>query len=207
MPTCRHATITGYAHLADDLLVEAAQHVGGIITEAIAVEQNATDLILERFDRFCFFSDVGKAVYPSIATMSVALSKVSPVGREAMAAKAARIGIMLRGLERDRGIPEVAELIDAVQMGKSRHDEYLRLWYLRLWQAARDAGRHLGFPQFDNTQRLLEGVSSPKDQTSHRNTIAHWWTGKADARFMSDLQRNVFEMLRRKYCPKDRGKQ
>ena len=36
MPTCRHATITSYAHLADDLLVEAAEHVGGIITEAIA---------------------------------------------------------------------------------------------------------------------------------------------------------------------------
>ena len=36
MPTCRHATTAGYAHLADDLLVEAAEHVGGIITEAIA---------------------------------------------------------------------------------------------------------------------------------------------------------------------------
>ena len=50
--------------------------------------------------------------------------------------------------------------------------------------------------------RLLEGVSSPKEQTSHRNQIAHWWTGRADVRFRSDLQRNVFEMLRRKFCPK-----
>ena len=136
--------------------------------------------------------------------MSAAVSKVSPVDKDAMAAKAARIGTMFRGLDRDRGIPEVAELIDAVHLGKSRHDEYLRLWYLRLWQAARDAGRCLGFPQFENTQRLLEGVSSPKDQTSHRNAIAHWWTGKADARLRSDLQRNVFEMLRRKCCPKAR---
>ena len=172
------------------------------VLAAVRVEQNATDHIVERLDCFCFVSDAGEAVYPSITSVSAAVTKVSPVDREAMAAKAARIGTLFRGLDRDRGILEVAELIDAVHLGKSQHDEYLRLWYLRLWQAARDAGRHLGFRQFENTPRLLEGVSTPKEQTSHRNAIAHWCTGKADAKFRSDLQRNVFEMLRRKYCPK-----
>ena len=176
------------------------------VLAAIGVEQNATDHIVERFERFCFVSDAGKAVYPSITTMRAAVSKVSPVDRDDMAAKAARIGTIACGLHRDRGIPQVAELIDAVHLGKSQNDEYLRLWYLRLWQAAREAGRHLGFPQFENTQSLLEAVSSPKDQRSHRTAIAHWWTGRADAKFRSDLQRNIFEMLRRKYGAKESGR-
>ena len=177
------------------------QRVNAVLA-AVRMEQNATDHIVKRFDCFCFVSDAGEAVYPSITLMSAAVTKVSPVDQDEMAAKAARIATMFHGLDTDRGIPEVAELIDAVHLGKSQHDEYFRLWYLRLWQAAGDAGRHLGFPQFENKPRLLEGVSSPKEQTSHRNQIAHWWTGRADVRFRSDLQRNVFEMLRRKFCPK-----
>ena len=175
------------------------------VLAAVGVEQNETDHIVELFERFCFVSEAGKAVYPSITTMSASVSTVSPVDTDDMAAKAVRIGTIARGLHRYRGVPQVAELIDALHLGNSENDEYLRLWYLRLWQAASEAGHHLGFPQFENTHCLQEGVSSPKEQRAHRAAIAHWWTGRADAKFRSDLQRNVFEMLRRAYGERDSG--
>ncbi len=176
------------------------------VLAAVSVEQNETDHIVERFERFCFVSDAGKAVYPSITTASAAVSTVSPVDRDNMAAKAVRIGTIASGLHRHREVPQVAELIDALHLGKSENDEYLRLWYLRLWQAASEAGHHLGFPQFENKQCLLKGFSSPKEQRAHRTAIAHWWTGRADVKFRSDLQRNVFEMLRRAYGEKESGR-
>ena len=38
----RHATTAGYAHLADDHLVEAAERVGGIIVEAMGLGRGAS---------------------------------------------------------------------------------------------------------------------------------------------------------------------
>lgn len=39
----RHRTTAGYAHLADDHLVEAAEHVGRIIAEAMVGTRRASD--------------------------------------------------------------------------------------------------------------------------------------------------------------------
>ena len=40
----RHRTTAGYAHLADEHLVEAAEKVGGVINEAMNSERNTLQL-------------------------------------------------------------------------------------------------------------------------------------------------------------------
>ena len=97
--------------------------------------------------------------------------------------------------------PVAAELFDSILLDKTKDDGYLRLWYLRLWQALEDAKRHLGYPQLDNCKTVIAGTKTPKELTEYRNAIAHWYTGKIDYSYLEDLQLTAIELLRRKYRP------
>lgn len=97
--------------------------------------------------------------------------------------------------------PTALELFDSIMLDKTRDDSYLRLWYLRLWQALEDAKRHLGYPQLDNLDKVIAGKRTPKELKEYRNAIAHWETGKIDYSYLSDLQYTAMELLRRKYSP------
>ena len=97
--------------------------------------------------------------------------------------------------------PAALELFDALLLDKTKDDNYLRLWYLRLWQAVEDAGGHLGYPQLSNITDVMAGKRTPKELKSYRNQIAHWYTGGIDQSYVNDLQRTALELLRRKYRP------
>ena len=76
--------------------------------------------------------------------------------------------------------PQVAELIDAILLDKTRDDAHFRLWYLRLWQAVVDAKRILGQPKFEDDAHTIAGNLTAIQLKEYRDRIAHWWTGNVD---------------------------
>ena len=178
------------------------ESVNAVLT-AIKVEQNITYHIKELVSCFCYVNADWQPVYPIKPRVNIGYGGLrvdSKLCADDIQTKADRIRKIICGLKADRQKPEISELIDAILLEDSQDDKYFRLWYLRLWQAAKDASSYLGFRQFENRNSPLNGNSSPRQQTEHRNAIAHWWTGKVDFSYVSDLQKTVLEMLRRKYC-------
>ena len=78
-------------------------------------------------------------------------------------------------------------------------DGYLRLWYLRLWEAIEDSKRHLEEPELWNKREVIAGKRTPKELKEYRNDIAHWHTGRINFSLLSDIQHTAMELLRRKY--------
>ena len=97
--------------------------------------------------------------------------------------------------------PSALELFDSVLLDKNWDDNYLRLWYLRLWQAIDDSKKHLGHPQLFNKTKVIAGKMTPKKLKEYRDEIAHWHTGKLDYPHLQNLQYTAMELLRRKYQP------
>lgn len=66
--------------------------------------------------------------------------------------KAERIRAVLQGMMSDSE-PTASELLDAILLDKTKDGGYLRFWYLRLWQALKDAKKHLGYRQLMNIRK------------------------------------------------------
>ena len=152
---------------------------------AVKCELDATDHIVELCSVDCFVTDDGRAVYPLMPTMSATGRVTRGVNSTDVAEGADRMASMLEAIM--SGSEQVLpELFDSLVLGESQNDEYLRLWYLRLWEALKEANAH------------LHGGPTP-DLTEHRNAIAHWRTAKIDYTRLQQLQRRTMELLRRKY--------
>ena len=180
-----------------------AKHAVNTVLVAVKVEQNLTHHIEERYSCSCFVSDDGRAVYAVHPTMSIGFGGVrvtSPVDPADLGEKVIRVRAIHDGLRRDSvSRPQVAELIDSVLLDKKKDDGHYRLWYLRLWQAAADAKRLLGEPEFEDATNIIAGKLTPKELKQYRHSIAHWWTGKVDFSFITGIQLTVLKILRRKY--------
>ena len=61
--------------------------------------------------------------------------------------------------------PFAMEMFDSIVLDKSKDDGYLRLWYLRLWQALEDAGRYMGLSQPSNHREVIAGKITQKNYT------------------------------------------
>lgn len=171
------------------------------VLAAIKIEQNVTGHIENLCNSSCFVSSEGQAVYTLSGTMGpFSLEITSRTKPPDLKKKSDKIGALLQEMMSDSE-PVVAELFDSILLDKTKDDSYLRLWYLRLWQALEDAKKYLGYPQLDNLDTVIAGKRTPKELTEYRNAIAHWHTGKIDYAYLSDLQRTAMELLRRKYCP------
>ena len=179
-------------------------HLVNVVLTAVKVEQSVTSHIEELYSCSCFVSSEKQAVYTLSPTMSVSAETISRLKPPDLRKKADRIESMLQGMMLDSE-PAAPELFDSVILDKTKDDSYLRLWYLRLWQAVDDAKGHLWYPQLDDTNTVIAGKKTPKELTEYRNAIAHWYTGKIDHAYLSDLQRTAMELLRRKYCPPKDG--
>ena len=179
----------------------AAMSVVNRALAAVKVEQNVTGHIEKLCNHSCFVSSEGQAVYihPS-TTISASIGTISPLEPPDLGEKISRLGAMLQGMMADSE-PATLELFDSIILPKTKDDGYLRLWYLRLWQALEDARKHLGYPQLENIDTVVAGKRTPKELKEYRNAIAHWHTGRIDYSYLSDLQRTALELLRRKYRP------
>lgn len=179
----------------------ANMHIVNVVLAAVKVEQNISGHIENLYSCSCFVSSERQAVYTLIPTMSSpSVKTVSRLEPSDSKEKVGRIESMLQGMMSDSE-PIALELFDSIMLDKTKDDSYLRLWYLRLWQALEDAKRHLGYPQLDNYDKVIAGERTPKELKDYRNAIAHWETGKIDYSYLSDLQYTAMELLRRKYNP------
>ena len=183
----------------------ADMSVVNMVLTAVKVEQNVDRHIEMLCNHSCFVSNEGQAVYSIEASFEglslVVQSRLEP---STLRKKADKIGALLQGMMSDSE-PAVSELFDSILLDKTKDDGYLRLWYLRLWQAVEDAKKYLGSPQLDNIDTVIAGERTPKELKEYRNDIAHWHTGKIDDAYLRDLQYTALELLRRKYRPTKDG--
>ena len=177
----------------------AGMPIENMVLAAINAEQDFTGPNERLCSCSCFASKNEQAVRLLEPGMSGALGFAIPrIDPEALSEKAKKIRSALARMIADSE-PIVTELFDSIMLANTTDDSYLRLWYLRLWQALVDGGRHLGYPQFENTSQVIAGETSPKDLTSYRNQVAHWHTGMIDHSRLEALQLTALELLRRKY--------
>lgn len=173
------------------------RHVNVILTAVKAV-QNYTGHIRQLYECSCFVSSERTAVFIVRLTMSASLQTALPLTLPELEERAGRMRSMLRAMTSDSD-PVAAELFDSIVLDNTKDDSYLRLSYLRLWQAAEDARRHLNHAELSNDGTLISGNRTPKELKAYRNDIAHWHTGRIDHKYLDDLQYTVMELLRRKY--------
>lgn len=178
--------------------LDSEQVVVNVVLASVKVEQKATQHIKELYNCSCFVSSEGKAVYALNPTMQASATSVFNLRSRDVKEKADRIKSMLQGMMSDSE-PAALELFDSLVQDKAKDDDYLRLWYLRLWQAVEDAKRHLGYPQLENLQKAIAGRRTPKELKNYRAEIAHWHTGRIECSYLNDLQYTAMELLRRKY--------
>ena len=171
-----------------------------IVLAAVKAMQDVTGSIRQLYEFSCFVSSEEKAVYIRNCTTTTRAtgSTTSPLTPDALEDRASRIRAMLGNMMKDSEL-SAKELFDSVVLDETMDDDYLRLWYLRLWQALGDAGKHLGQPQLWNKGPMIAGNRTPKELRCYRKDIAHWYTGRIDHAYLSDLQYTAMELLRRKY--------
>ena len=169
-----------------------------VVLAGVKVEQKATQHIRELYNSSCFVSSEGQAVYTLNPTVQGSVTTLSNLRSREVKEKAERIKSMLQGMMSDSE-PAALELFDSLVQDKATGDGYLRLWYLRLWQAVEDAKRYLGYPQLENLQQVIAGKRTPKELKDYRAKIAHWYTGRIESSYLNDLQYTAMELLRQKY--------
>ena len=177
----------------------ADTHVINVVLTAIKVEQNISGHIEELYSCSCFVNSEGHALYTLSPSLGAASGSVmSRLETLDLYEKAVRIGSMLEAMMSDSE-PVAMEVFDSIVLDKTRDDGYLRLWYLRLWEAVEDAKRHLEEPELLNKEEAIAGKRTPKELKDYRNDIAHWNIGRINYSCLSDLQHTAIELLRRKY--------
>ena len=169
-----------------------------VILAAVKAVQNVIGNVQQLDESSCFVSSERETVYTLSLQMSASGVAVSRLTPEDLKERSQRIEIMVENMM-SKAEPAAAELIDSIVLDKSTDDGYLRLSYLRLWQAVEDARRQLGHPGLLNENEPIAGDRAPKELKAYRNAIAHWNTGRIDHSYLSDLQYTTMELLRRKY--------
>ena len=173
-----------------------------VVLAAVKSVQNVTGHVTQLCEVSCYVNDKGEAVYTLNPTMSARAVVVSPVTPEELDQRTVRMKAMLQGMMSESE-PAAAELFDSIVLDKTMDDGYLRLTYLRLWQAIEDSKRHLGQPGLLNEKEMIGGKRPPTELKTYRNAIAHWHTGRIDHSYLSDLEYTAMELLRRKYGGND----
>ena len=169
-----------------------------VVLAAVKAVQNVTGYVEKLDESSCFVNSERQAVYTLRMSASASLESVSRITAKELQERSKRINVMLQNMMSETS-PETAEVIDSIVLEKSTDDGYLRLSYLRLWQALEDARKHLDHPGLLNERSVIAGDRSPAELKSYRNAVAHWHTGRVDNSYLSDLQLTTMELLRRKY--------
>ena len=177
-------------------------HAVNLVLAAVKVEQNLTCYIIEHCAKSCFVTDEGRAVATIAPRMDIVyggLRVKSRLEEKDLETKVDRIRLALKGIQRDATAkPQIAELMEAVLLDRSKDDKYFRLWYLRLWQALMDARKLIRVSKFTPGE-IVAGKKTINELHNYRDRIAHWWTGRLDASYADDIQRTVVKLLRSRY--------
>ena len=145
----------------------------------------------------CYFTDQGETAHPVPFTVNIAYGGprvTSPIPGGAVGEWADQLGEHGERLLAASTDPAVAELLSALRLDEARHDEYFRLWYLRLWQALRDVGKFCKSPTVRAHLEALRHQPRWQALTNHRNAIAHWETGRTDYGRVGELHAFAVEV-------------
>ena len=144
----------------------------------------------------CYVTNQGEPAHPLTMQMNIAYGGARVTSLIPDVAKwAYQVGERVERLRRASVDPAVNELLTAIRLDRARDDEYFRLWYLRLWQALRDAGEFCTSSTVNSHLDTLRPQQRWKDLTEHRNAIAHWETARVDYEKVADLHRFAVEVV------------
>ncbi len=177
------------------------QDIVNLILAAVRVGQDTPDPIRKYIDQSCLVTDDGRFVITRRATASARLSTATTMDTKKCQDKALEIRNAIAAMASDISTPHIALLVNSMYRDEYKDDAFERLQYLRLWESLREAGeKYLGYQgniRKDNV--VVAGRKTLQELKQYRNDIAHWWTDTSDEGFLTDLQRTVNELLRRKY--------
>ncbi len=184
-------------------------HILNVVLTAVKMEQNTTGYIHQKCSGACFVNTEGEAVrYGADPILQpVQLDTISAIDTSALNKKVDSLRTIIGTVTSEsHGI--TTEVFDSVVREKTHDDAYLRLWYLRLWEAIADkrVKRHLGYKQLENCSDVVAGNRTPKELKRYRNDIAHWRTGKIDYSYVNDLEKTTLELLRGEYAKVRHGR-
>ena len=146
----------------------------------------------------CYVTDQGETAHPLKVRTNIAYGGarvMSTIPEGAVVKWASKVGERVERLRRASADLAVNELLIAIRLDKAKDDEYFRLWYLRLWQALRDAGEFCTLPPVQSHLETLRPQQRWKDLTERRHAIAHWETARVDYEKVADLHRLAVEVV------------
>ena len=176
-----------------------------IVLAAIRAELEVTGALEKVFDEDCYRADGGQSVYPIQPRMRAYVTRKSPITLHELSTRMTACKGLVTEIE-DRisrnkiaslkpGVSDfgmhLEELVDALQLERSRDGAYLRLWYLQLWERT-NALRMLFKkrpPELNNNSLAAE--------RNHRHAIAHHEVDKIDGAMFESLQKKVFTYFKR----------
>ena len=142
-----------------------------------------------------FLTDQDESAHPYVVDVSVAfggLRVLRPLDPDWPGA----LGATVKILREASGDPAVKQLLAAIRLDNVRDgDDYLRLWYLSLWQALNDVERHCNNKTVKRWMTDGPERKRWKDLTLHRNAIAHWQTDKVDYERLANLHCYALEVV------------
>ena len=172
-----------------------------MILAGVRAGQHTPDPIRKHLDQDGLVTDDDRYVEMMRPTMSAKLSVATQMDTTAFKGRVSEIRSAIAAMEQDIGAPHMALLINSMYRDEYKDDAYLRLHYLRLWQSLVDAGRpYLNYSgNIRHDKVVVAGNKTLQELNGYRDDIAHWWTDTIDENFLSDLQRTINELIRRKY--------
>ena len=172
-----------------------------MILAGVRAGQQASGPIRKYVNQECLVTDDDRFVVMMRPTMSARASTATVMDTTAYRDRISGIGSAIAAMEKDIGAPHLALLINAMYSDEYKDDSYQRLQYLRLWQSLVEAGKkYLGYQgDIREDDVVVAGKKTLEELTEYRDAIAHWWTDTIDENFLTDLQRTINELVRRRY--------
>ena len=171
-----------------------------IVLAAIKTEHELTHGMKAIVDVGEYMESSGRIVHIQEAYIDFkfgGLRSLRKLDAQALRVTANRISRFIDVLGRMTKHDEMLELINALRLKDASDRQYLSLWYLRLLQAADDAGHLIGERQFRNPKEGSDAQERRREQIDHRNAIAHGKVDEIDYGILVHLQQDVLKLLRK----------
>ena len=172
-----------------------------LVLAGVRAGQQTPDPIRKYADLDCLVTDDGWFVTMSGLTGSARVSIVKDMYTAELKGRVFEIASAISAMEQDIGAPHLALLVDSMYSDEHKDDPYKRLQYLRLWESLVEAGRKpLSYQgNIRDDKVVVAGKYTLEELKEYRHDIAHWWTDTIDENYLTDLQRTINELMRRKY--------
>ena len=185
---------------------ERKSKINAVLT-AVRSEFGVSDGMEPCFNTRCYKEADGRCIHPirfNVSEPTVQLT--SPIETDDVSDRARAARVFVEQIEGVFQVPHpefqnaygpefhecLEELLESLQLDKTRDPMYLRLWYLQLSDRLEKFGKQC------RPRLQLGNVESLKDEYDHRNLIAHRGVGRTDDRLLGSIQTKAIEIIKRK---------